>query len=160
MLSDGHFLLRIITDLFQTHLPVHFVVDGMRLLTQILHVGLNEHFLQLHKVAMGLVLDLDDTPRVLAPADGLVADLDELVAAHDGEREEGVHRGVRLGAGLVVGRELVDAHAVRLQLGHDAEFELGQLALGDVVRLCDYRDDVHLRLQLLHAHQVDRLQSA
>ena len=66
---------------------------------------------------------------------------------------------VDLGHGLVLQRELVDGDSVGLKLVHDLGFELLELGLVDGVGLGDDGDDVHLLVQLLHAHQVDALQT-
>ena len=116
----------------------------MGLFTQVFHVRLNQHLFQLHEVAMGFVFHLDDTPWILTSSNGLVANLDELVASHDGEWKERIHRGICLGAGFVIRGKLIDANSVGFQLGHDAEFELGELALRYVVGFRDDRDDVDL----------------
>lgn len=58
-----------------------------------------------------------------------------------------VHGGVDLSDGLVVGGELVDLNSVADQLAGDLELELGQLALGDGVRLGDDWNDIYLQLE-------------
>lgn len=55
-----------------------------------------------------------------------------------------VHAGVDLCHRLVIGRKLVDLHSVANQLACDFYFELGQLTLGDGIRLGDDRDNIHL----------------
>ena len=60
---------------------------------------------------------------------------------------------------LVFCGKLIDGHTVRLQLRHNLPLEPAQLGLVDRVRLANHRDDVHLLVQLLHADQVDRLES-
>jgi len=52
---------------------------------------------------------------------------------------------------------LVDS--IGIQLLDDLRLESLQLNLGNGVRLGDHRNDVHLAVQLLHAHQIQRLES-
>lgn len=56
-----------------------------------------------------------------------------------------VHGGVDLGNGLVVGGKLVDLNSVADQLAGDFELELGQLTLGDGIRLCDDWNNIYLQ---------------
>lgn len=58
-----------------------------------------------------------------------------------------IHGGVDLSHGFVVSGELVDLHSVADQLTGDFNFELGQLALGDGVRLGDDWDNIDLQLR-------------
>lgn len=89
-------------------------------------------------------LTLYDAPRVLPGAHHLVADLDELVGADDGEGQVRVHGLVVLGDRLIRRGELVDLDAVVDQLAHDLGLEAAQLGLVHRVSLGDDRDDVHL----------------
>ncbi len=106
-----------------------------------------------------MLITLNDTPRVLACSHHLVSDFDEVIRTDDGKRHVGVHSLVGLGHGLVVERELVDLDAVVVQLRHDLGLELGQLGLVDRVGLCDDGNDIHLGVELLHAHEVDGLEA-
>lgn len=59
--KDTHGLV-VGVDVGEAHLlqatpPVQFVVSRVRLLTQVLHVGADQHLAQLHEVAVGLVLN-------------------------------------------------------------------------------------------------------
>ena len=131
----------------------------MRRVPQIFHIRPNQHFPEFGEIAVVLVLHLDDPPRVLPRPHHLTADLDELVGAHDGEGQQGVHGLVVLGDRLVVGRELINLHVVVGQLGHDLGLELGHLLLIDGVRLGHDGDDIDLGVEPLHAHQVDGLEA-
>lgn len=55
-----------------------------------------------------------------------------------------VHGAVYLRDSLIVGRELIDLHAVAHQLTHDLDLKLVQLALRDGVCLCNNWDYIHL----------------
>lgn len=56
-----------------------------------------------------------------------------------------VHGGVDLGDGLVIGGKLVDLNAVADQLAGDFELELGQLTLGDGIRLSNDWNNIYLQ---------------
>lgn len=56
-----------------------------------------------------------------------------------------VHGGVDLSDGLVIGGELVDLNSIADQLAGDLELELGQLALGDGIRLGDDWNNIYLQ---------------
>lgn len=58
-----------------------------------------------------------------------------------------VHGGVDLCHGLIISGELVDLHPVADQLTGDFDFELGQLALGDGIRLGNDWDYIDLRVE-------------
>lgn len=58
---------------------------------------------------------------------------------------------------VVIGGELVDLYVVGLDLLYDALLEAGQLRLRDGVSLGDDGDHIDLRVELLHAYQVDTL---
>ena len=55
--------------------PVDLEVPGVGGVSEVLHVGADEHLAQLGEVAVVLVLHLHHAPRVLAGAHHLVADL-------------------------------------------------------------------------------------
>ena len=50
-------------------------MSGVRGVPEVLHVGADQHLSQLCEVAMVLVLDLHNSPRVLASPDHLVTHL-------------------------------------------------------------------------------------
>uniref|UniRef100_A0A2M4C5R9 Putative secreted protein n=1 Tax=Anopheles marajoara TaxID=58244 RepID=A0A2M4C5R9_9DIPT len=145
------------SHLFEPLLAVQLVVARMRLLAHILHVGADQHLAQFHKVTVRLILHLHRTPRVLAGPYNLVSDAHQIRTANHGERDVRVHHGVAFRHRLVVGWELIDMHTVRPQLVIDFGLKLGQLRLRDRVRLRDDRDDVHLRVEHLHADEIERL---
>ena len=66
---------------------VVLVVDVVCELTELLHVGPDQHLAQLDKVAVLLVINLDGAPRVLTTAHmATVSGLDDLVRSNNGER--------------------------------------------------------------------------
>ena len=66
---------------------------------------------------------MDYAPGVLPGTDVLVADLDKVRGADDGEGKDVIHGLVRLCDGVVGLGELVDLHTVVQQLGHDLSLE-------------------------------------
>lgn len=162
-LLEGHRLVVTVhigeSHLFQSLLPVQFVVAGVRLLAHVLHVRADQHLAEFHKVTVRLVLHLDSAPGVLTRPDGLIPDANHVRAANHCEWNVRIHGGVHFGDGLVIGWELIDLHSIGSQFLVDLRLELLQFGLGDSVRLSDDRNDVHLRVQLLHADQVDGLET-
>lgn len=55
-----------------------------------------------------------------------------------------IHGGVDLSNRLIIGGKLVDLDSVADQLAGDFELELGQLTLGDGIRLCNDWNNVYL----------------
>ena len=157
-------MLTILAALLEAHLlesvlAVELVVSAVGGVYQVLHVGPDQHLPQPVEVAVVLVLHLHHAPGVLSCSLVLVSNLDKLVAAHNGEGKIIVVIFVSLSHCFILQRELIDGDTVRLQLCHDLALELAQLRLVDGVRLGYDGDDVHLLIQLLHAHQVNTLQS-
>lgn len=64
------------------------VVDLGRGLNQVLQVRAQQEVTQVHKLAVLLVLDVDDTPPVLAGRDLLAVDDDGLLRADDGKGDQ------------------------------------------------------------------------
>lgn len=64
-----------------------------------------------------------------------------------GSCEPYIHGRVDLCHRLVVGGELVDLHSVADELTGDFDFELGQLTLGDGVRLGNDWNNIDLQLR-------------
>ena len=98
---------------------------------------------------MTRVVDLDDTPRVLASADCATLELDGLVTSDNSEWHEATELGVLLDSVLVVlldvVREVVNGNAVVLNVLHDELLALGQLHGSERVGLADDGDDVDAR---------------
>lgn len=89
------------------------------------HVGADQDRSQLLEVAVVLVLDLSNTPRVLtALDDAAIASLDVLLRADNGKRHSG-HKATRvLGSSLVIllDRGLVDLDVLGLDNAHNLEY--------------------------------------
>lgn len=65
---------------------VVLVVDVVGELAELLHVGADQHLTELDEVAVVLVVDLNDTPWVLASTDmATISSLDNLVRSDNGE---------------------------------------------------------------------------
>lgn len=78
VLNDTH-----AEHLLRTPVLVQHIVG---VLAELLHVGANEHLAQLHEIAVILVVDLDDTPRISTTTNfTVVCGLDKVVRANDGE---------------------------------------------------------------------------
>lgn len=60
-------------------------MDLRRRLDEVLQVRPREEVAEVHELAVLLVLDIDDAPAVLAPADGLAVDEDVGLGADNGE---------------------------------------------------------------------------
>lgn len=58
-----------------------------------------------------------------------------------------IHGGVDLCHRLIISGKLVDLHSIADKLTGDFDFELGQLALGDSVRLGNDWDNIDLQLR-------------
>ncbi|KAI6755223.1 hypothetical protein HG531_004329 [Fusarium graminearum] len=122
------------------------------------HVCSDQNRAELLEVAVVLVLNLGDTPRVLATLnDAAITSLDILLGTDNGERH-GVHKAASvLGSGLVV---LLDRGLVDLDvLGLDDRDNLGKLVgRAESISLGDNRDQVNARAEALHDLNIERLE--
>jgi hypothetical protein len=94
-------------------------------LLELLHVGADQHLAQLDKVAVLLVVDLDDTPGVATATDATtISSVDLGVGTNNGERNLG-HDLLVLSNGLLVIKlvagTLEDLDGVLLDIGEDLE---------------------------------------
>lgn len=129
-------------------------------LNQVLEVGTGKEVAEVDKLAVGLVLDVDDTPTVLAAADRLAVNDDRALRADNGERKHVADALVQvelLGVKLVT-VEGVQPDLVVLELSHDALLEGSTLLKGKGVRLGDNRDNVDDLAELLEDSDVDGLE--
>lgn len=111
---------------------------------KILKVSAQQEVAQVHKLAVVLVLNIDDAPAVLAATDLLAIDDDGFFGTDDGEGHKGldvVAQGTLLIVELfvVVGEHL---EVVESELLLDALLELLALLHGQSIGLGNYRDDV------------------
>lgn len=128
---------------------------------EIKHVGSDQDRSQVLEVAVVLVLDFRDTPRVLSALhDATVGRLDILLAANDGEGHS-LHELLRmLGGCLVVFLNwwLVDLDALCFNDIPDAMLEAGEIGRGQSIGLGDDWDQVDSGTQSLHDLDVQGLQ--
>lgn len=111
-------------ELASLHLlgTVCLVVQLFSCVDQVKHVGSDQNRAELLEIAVVLILDLGDTPRVLTSLDNAsVAGLDILLRADDGERHGGHQSSGMLGGGLVIlfDRWLVDLDALGVDHSSD-----------------------------------------
>lgn len=125
------------------------------------HVCSDQNRAELLEVAVVLVLNLGDTPRVLATLnDAAITSLDILLGTDNGERH-GVHKAASvLGSGLVVllDRGLVDLDVLGLDDRDNSLLELGQVGRAESISLGDNRDQVNARTEALHDLNIERLE--
>jgi hypothetical protein len=111
------------------------------------------------EVGMAGVIDLDDTPGVLASADLAAADLDDVLGADDREGHQSPELCVLLDGVLViflnVVGEVVDGDPVVLDILHDQLLGLGELVRGQGIGTTNDGDDVDARSQALHQLNVE-----
>ncbi len=101
---------------------VGFVVEFFCRMDEIQHVGADQDRAELLEIAVVLVLDLGNTPRVLSPLDNAtVGGLHILLRADHGERHGGQEASRMLGRGFIVllDRRLVDLDVLSLNDGSD-----------------------------------------
>lgn len=126
-------------------------------LDEVLQVCAGEEVAEVHKLAVVLVLDVDDSPSVLAAAHWLAVDNDIALGSDNGEWKHVTHTLVELkllGVELVA-VEGVQADLVVLELGHDAPLKDLALLECQRVRLGNDGDDVDNLGKLLEDKDVD-----
>lgn len=111
------------------------------------------------EVRVARVVDLDDTPGVLAGAHLAASDLDNIFGTNNGERHQASELGVLLDCVLiilldVVGK-VVHGDAVVLDVLHHQLLGLGQLGGGERVGPADNGDDVRAGGEALHQLNVE-----
>ena len=143
-------------------LSVVLVVELFGRRDQVQHVRPDEKRAQLAEITVVLVLDLGNTPKVLATLDDTpVGGLDVLSRADDGKRHGvGKHTSMLRGS-LVVGldRGLVNTDPLRSDDLPDALLEDEKIVLGEGVGLGDDGDEIDTRAETLHDLNVERLQT-
>ena len=106
------------------------------------------------EVGVAGVVDLDNTPRVLAGADLAAPDLDDVLGADDGEGHEAPEFSVLLDGVLVVLLDVVgkvvDRDPVVLNILHNKLLGLSKLSRGEGIRSADDGDDVDAGSKALH----------
>lgn len=106
------------------------------------------------EVRVARVVDFDDSPWVLASADGATTNLNSLLRSDNSERHQTTELGVLLNGVLVILfdiiREVVDGDAVVLNVLHDQLLGLGELGGGQGVGATNDGDDVDTGSEALH----------
>lgn len=102
------------TILFQSQQllrPEGLVMDLTRCLNQVLQMRPRQEVPQAYKLAMVLVLHVDDAPTVLATADLAAVDDDAIFGADDSKRDEVFEVGVEMTLFFVLLVVIVGVHA-------------------------------------------------
>lgn len=139
-----------------------FVKDIVGVLPELFHVCPDEHLSELDKVAVILIVDLNDTPWVRSSSDGAsVNSLDLPVRADDGKGHLGGNLFV-FGNGLfviiVVDGGLEDLDLVVGNVVEDTLLELDNLFVGEGISFGDDGDEVDTGVQSAHEFDVNVLQ--
>ena len=112
---------------------------------------------------MARVLNLNDTPWVLARAHFPVVNLNEVFRSDNSEGHQSTELGVFLHSVLVilldVIGEVVDGNAVVFNVLHDQLLGLGQFGGGERVGLSNDRNDVNTGRQALHQFDIEFTQT-
>lgn len=110
------------------------------------------------EVGVAGIVNLHDTPWVLASADLAATNLNDFLRANDGEGHQAPELGVLLNCVLVVLfdiiGEIVDGDTVVLDILHDQLLRLGQFGGGQGVGATDDGDDVDAGSEALHQLNV------
>lgn len=116
------------------------------------------------EVGVARIVDLHDTPWVLACADLATADLHGLLGADNGKGHQAPKLGVLLDCVLIVLfdiiREVVDGNAIVLDVLHDQLLGLGELGGGQGVGAADDGDHVDAGSEALHQLDVQLAETA
>lgn len=116
------------------------------------------------EIGVARVVDLDNTPRVLASAGLAAANLDDILRANNGKGHEASQLGILLNRILVVLfdiiREVVNGDPVVLNVLHNQLLGLGKLGGGQRVGAPDDGNDVDARSEALHELNVKFSQTA
>lgn len=110
------------------------------------------------EVRVARVVNLHNTPWVLASPNCAATDLNSILRTDDSEWHEASKLGVLLDRVLVIlfniVGEVVDRNTIVLDVLHDQLLRLGQLTGGQGVRASDDGNDVHTGRQALHQLDV------
>ena len=161
----GHIYVRrstidALAELLGTVVLVEEVVGNFLQVTQ---VAVKESAANGEEVGVTRVLNLDNSPWVLACAHFAVIDLDEILGSNNGEGHQTTQLGILLHGVLVilldVVGEVVDGDTVVLNVLHDQLLRLGQFGGGEGVGLSDNGNDVDTRGEALHQFNVEFTQT-
>ena len=128
-------------------------------ITQIFHIGPDQHFSQFSEIAMIFILHLNHSPRVLSRSHILVAHLDKVIGSNDGKRQDSIHLLISFSHTLFFSGKLVDLYSIIDQFRHDFRLEFGQFSFVDGIGFGDDRNNIDFGIQFFHAHQIDGFQA-
>jgi len=129
-------------------------------LDEILQVSPKEEITEVDKLAVSLILDVDDTPSVLSSANGLSVNDHIALRSNDSKGDHGADDFVVLQLILVklVGIERIETNVVIDEFGTDSRPEALPLLNRQTVALGNDRDDIDDFAQFLHDDDIDRSQ--
>lgn len=129
---------------------------------QLFHVCPDQHLSQLDKVAVVLVIDLDDTPRICSSTDApAISSVNLLVATDDSEGDLAGDLLIlrnRLLIVIVVYRCLEDADLVVGNVAQDALLEFDDFLVREGISLGNHGDEVDFGVQLTHEFDINLLE--
>lgn len=137
-----------------------FVVDLCRCLDQVLQVGAGKEVAEVYEFAVVLVLDVDNTPLVLATTDVLAINNNSPLGTDNGKGQELLDGLLCLNFLAVILLIVVGVHAqvVELELLLYSVLELSTLLHRQAVTLGNDRNDVDKLAKLLEDNNVNGLQ--
>lgn len=148
-----------INTLAQLLRPVILIQKIVRDLLEIRQMAVQQRAPDGQEVRVPRVVDLDDAPGILPRADAAAADLDDLLAADDGEGHQAAQLAVLLHRVFViffdVVGEIVHGDPVMLDVLHDELLGLGQLRRGEGVGFSDDGDHVGHGGEAAHQFDVE-----
>jgi len=137
--------------------PECLIVDLSGGLNQVLQMSPREEIAEVDKLAVVLVLDVDDAPSVLAPAHRLAVDNHVSLGAYDSERNDVSDAFVqqRLLLIVLIRVERVQADVMVQQLGTDSVLEIEALVQSEGVGLGNDGNDIDNFGQFFHDDDID-----
>lgn len=145
-----------LTKLLSTVVLIEEVVGN---LLQVCQMAVEEGGPNSKEVGVTRVINLDNTPRILASSNLAATNLDDVFGANDSKRHETSELGILLHGILVilldVVGEIVHGNSVVLDVLHDQFLRLGQLARRKGVGSANNRDDVDTGSKSLHQFNIE-----
>uniref|UniRef100_A0A1Y1LA43 Uncharacterized protein n=1 Tax=Photinus pyralis TaxID=7054 RepID=A0A1Y1LA43_PHOPY len=141
---------------------IRLIVQLFCSVNKVEHMSSDQDGTKLLEVAVVLVLDLSNTPRVLTTLDdAAIVGLDVLLGTDDGERHSSHEASGVLSSSFIIllDRGLIDLDVLGFNNRDDSLLELGQVSRAQRVGLGNNRDQVDPRAEPLHDFNIERLQS-
>eukprot|EP01137_Pigoraptor_chileana_P014892 Opistho-2@5115 len=145
-------------NLAQTPHAERFVVLLLRRVDQIFHVRPQKHLAEAHKIAVVLIFNLNNAPRVLSHAHTLSSHLDLLPGSNDGKGNKRIQLCVEIRNLIIVLWKAVDRNVIVLNLLQDALLVVGEIRRGDAIGLCNDGNDIDLVCERAHGNKIKRLE--